>query len=142
MLFRSNCDIFNDGAFAALKDADTRDDVTIRLAHGEPIVFGAAGDRCVVRGADGTLKVALVADVAPSDIVVHDAHAADPSLAFSLSRLSDPETLANTPMGVFRDVSRPVYDTLLREQVEHAIKAQGPGSLDDLLRGKDHWQVG
>ncbi|MCW2730350.1 MAG: 2-oxoglutarate ferredoxin oxidoreductase subunit beta, partial [Mycobacterium sp.] len=36
-----NCNIFNDDAFAPLKDPETRDDVTIRLVHGEPIVFGA-----------------------------------------------------------------------------------------------------
>src|SRR6201991_2014467 len=36
-----NCNIFNDDAFAPLKDPQQRDDVTIRLEHGEPIVFGA-----------------------------------------------------------------------------------------------------
>lgn len=136
-----NCDIFNDGAFAPLKDAATRDDVTIRLVHGEPLIFGAELDRCVIRGADGSLRVVAKSDVADSDIVVHDAHVAEPSYAFALSRISHPETLADTPIGVFRDVKRPVYDTLLREQIDQAIETQGPGSLDELLLGKDTWEV-
>ena len=35
-----NCPIFNDGAFDAIKDRDTKDDAIIPLVHGEPIRFG------------------------------------------------------------------------------------------------------
>src|ERR1700728_2627273 len=35
-----NCNIFNDGAFEALKNPDTRDQALIRLEHGRPIRFG------------------------------------------------------------------------------------------------------
>ena len=136
-----NCDIFNDGAFAPLKDADTRDDVTIRLVHGQPIIFGSNQDRCVVRGANGGLTVASVSQVDAAEIVVHDEQAADPTYAFGLSRLSHPETLQDTPIGIFRSVSRPVYDTLMRDQVTAAIESQGIGVLDELLLGKDTWQV-
>ena len=45
-----NCNIFNDGAFDVLKDADTRDDWTIRMEHGQPLRFGADGSKAVVRG--------------------------------------------------------------------------------------------
>ena len=43
-----NCPIFNDDAFAAMKDAETSADAIIPLRHGEPIRFGvdaAAGRR-------------------------------------------------------------------------------------------------
>src|ERR1700689_3037478 len=40
-----NCPIFNDDAFAPLKDASSRDDQIIRLQDGEPIRFGASGQR-------------------------------------------------------------------------------------------------
>jgi 2-oxoglutarate ferredoxin oxidoreductase subunit beta len=45
-----NCPIFNDGAFSALTDKQTRDASLIRLEHGEPIRFGADGERGVIRG--------------------------------------------------------------------------------------------
>lgn len=79
-----NCNIFNDDAFLPLKDPARRDDVTVRLEHGEPIVFGAERDKALRRTPSGAIEV--VSADAP-DILVHDAKAEDPSLAFSLSRL-------------------------------------------------------
>ncbi len=136
-----NCDIFNDGAFEPLKNSETKDDVTIRLEHGQKIIFGANQDRCVVRNEIGELEVAMVADVDEAKIVIHDAHHEDPSLAFGLSRLSHPETLQNTPIGVFRDVHRPSYDRLMQEQLDEVITKTGPGDLSKLLLGKEIWQV-
>src|SRR6266581_2770846 len=52
-----NCNIFNDGAFEVLKDADTRDDWTIRMEHGEPLRFGADGSKAVVRSGAGALAI-------------------------------------------------------------------------------------
>ena len=113
-----NCNIFNDDAFEPLKDPETRDDFTIRLEHGQPIIWGANGEHGVVRDHDTALKVVETRRRRRRrDLVVHDAHADDPSHAFDLSRLAD-ISLARTPIGVFRDVDRPVYDDLMREQLE------------------------
>jgi 2-oxoglutarate/2-oxoacid ferredoxin oxidoreductase subunit beta len=136
-----NCNIFNDGAFDPLKDNDTRDDVTIRLEHGQPIRFGATGDKGVVRRADSTLAVADVAQVGAENLLVHDAHAHDPSTAFALSRLSHPETLADTPIGIFRDVDRPSYDRLMSDQLDKAVADKGAGDLAALITGNDTWSV-
>ncbi len=135
-----NCNIFNDGAFDPLKDANTRDDELIRLVHGEPIRFGSDGGRGVVRAADGTLEVVDVAAVGADALLVHDATAEDPSVAFALSRLSDPVTLDDTPIGVFRNVARPSYDQQVRAQLDTAAK-DGPGDLAALIAGSDTWQV-
>jgi len=131
-----NCNIFNDGAFEVLKDPATRDEATVRLEHGEPIVFGAARDRGVRMGTTGRLEVCAADD---PRVLVHDAHDEDPSLAFQLSRLADSASAA-TPIGVLRAVSRPTYDDLMREQLERA-QAPGPGQLDALLAGADTWTV-
>src|SRR5690606_20296721 len=48
-----SCNIFNDGAFDALKDPATRDDFRMRLEHGQPITFGAEGQWCVVHPPGG-----------------------------------------------------------------------------------------
>ena len=136
-----NCNIFNDGAWEPLKDNDTRDDVMMRLVHGEPIRFGKDNEKGVTRTADGHIKVAEVAEVGEDAIIRHDAHAKDPGLAFALSRLSNPRTLTNTPIGVFRDISRPSYDRLVREQVDEVIATKGRGDLQSLLNGGDTWNV-
>jgi 2-oxoglutarate ferredoxin oxidoreductase subunit beta len=83
-------------------------------------------------------------NVAPDDprIVVHDEHADDPAYAFELSRISSIDS-RYAPMGVFRNVQRPVYDELMAEQLEHAA-SQAPAdddALATLLAGGDTWTV-
>jgi 2-oxoglutarate ferredoxin oxidoreductase subunit beta len=81
----------------------------------------------------------------PSRVVTHHVDADDPSAAFQLSRLDDP-TMAHVPMGIFRNVSRPTYDDMVRAQVDGAIDAAGRKATDTdlatLLHGKDTWTVG
>jgi len=138
-----NCNIFNDGAFDILKEPETRDSALIRLEHGQPITFGADGQFCVTHppGAFG-LQVRSTADVDPSEIVVHDETVAEPAYAFALSRLPALD-LAHTPVGVFRKVSRPTYDNLVREQVHAATSrvTEPERELASLLNSGDTWTI-
>ena len=147
-----NCNIFNDGAFDVLKGPESAARL-VRLVDGEPIVFGAEGERkAVVRSASG-FGVDVVAEdeaaAAGREALVHHAGAADPSAAFALSRLDD-VSMAHVPVGVFRAVARPTYDDLLREQLDDARAAAGGDAAwragdDDLaalLAGSDTWTVG
>ncbi|MFJ4005391.1 2-oxoacid:ferredoxin oxidoreductase subunit beta [Streptomyces sp. NPDC090023] len=136
-----NCNIFNDGAFDALKDKQRAEEALIRLEHGQPVRFGADGSRGVVRDRTGELTVVTVTPDNEADLLVHDAHAASPTTAFALSRLADPDTLHHTPIGVFRAVDRPVYDSLMSEQLDSAVEQQGKGDLTTLLAGGDSWTV-
>ena len=132
-----NCNIFNDGAFEPLKDATVRDEITVRLEHGEPIVFGKDGSKGLLRNASGGFDVV---PASTAGIAVHDAHNPDPSQAFALSRLDSP-SFEHTPIGIFRDVARPSYDEQLRAQVDEAITKQGPGDLATLLSSGDSWRI-
>ncbi|MER7172949.1 thiamine pyrophosphate-dependent enzyme, partial [Streptomyces mesophilus] len=137
-----NCNIFNDGAFEVLKDKQQAEEAVIRLEHGQPIRFGVDGAKGVVRDSlTGDLKVVEVTEANQSQILVHDAHSASPTTAFALSRLADPDTLHHTPIGVFRSTDRPVYDTLMSDQLDTAIEQYGKGDLAVLLTGKDSWTV-
>ena len=66
-----------------------------------------------------------VADVGADALVVHDAHADDPTTAFALSRLTDAGVLQQSPIGIFRQVERPTYDDLARTQVRTAQDTEG-----------------
>ncbi|MFE9256349.1 2-oxoacid:ferredoxin oxidoreductase subunit beta [Streptomyces sp. NPDC006879] len=137
-----NCNIFNDGAFEALKDNERAQEAVIRLEHGQPIRLGVDGGQGVVRDpATGDLEVVTVTAQNESRVLVHDAHSASSTTAFALSRLADPDTLHHTPIGVFRSVRRPVYDTLMAEQLDTAIEQHGKGDLSALLTGNDTWTV-
>ena len=58
-----NCNVFNDGAFDAVRAKGEKERNQIRLEHGRPIRFGTDGERGVARGADGRLELVDVADV-------------------------------------------------------------------------------
>jgi 2-oxoglutarate ferredoxin oxidoreductase subunit beta len=77
-----NCNVFNDGAFDAVRAKGSKELNQIRLVHGEPIRFGAEGERTVVRGESGRLELADVADVGEDSMLVHDAEAPDGGWAF------------------------------------------------------------
>jgi 2-oxoglutarate ferredoxin oxidoreductase subunit beta len=138
-----NCPIFNDNAFEAFKDPETRDDAIIPLVHGEPIRFGKDGHLGVVRDGFASLAVREVADLpgGEAELVVHDAHTDDPAYAFALSRLTDAGVLHQAPIGVFRSVERPAYDDLVRQQIATAQETQGTGDLQALVTGADTWTI-
>ncbi len=132
-----NCNIFNDGAFDTLKDRSSKDDATLRLNHGEPLVFGAESDKGIRRGPTGELEVCAATD---DGVLVHDAHATEPSLAFALSRVTG-SSAGVTPIGLFRDVDLPTYDEQLNSQITDARTRQGEGDLMQLLGSGDTWTV-
>ncbi|MCX5073935.1 2-oxoacid:ferredoxin oxidoreductase subunit beta [Streptomyces sp. NBC_00513] len=137
-----NCNIFNDGAFEALKDNEKAQDAVIRLEHGQPVRFGTDHTKGVIRNpTTGDLEVATITPENTPHVLVHDAHTTNPTTAFALSRLADPDTLHHTPIGVLRSVQRPVYDTLMADQLDTAIDRNGKGDLTTLLTGNDTWTV-
>ncbi len=139
-----NCPIFNDGAFDALSGKGADEAAVIPLVHGEPIRFGADGAKGVVRDpATGAVSVVDVADVGEDAILVHDAHAEDPTTAFALSRLTDAGYLNQAPIGIFRQVEHSTYDDMARDQIHTAASGQDEpvAALTGLLNSGDTWTV-
>jgi len=132
-----NCPIFNDDAFAPIKEPAAPG--LIRLAHGEPVKFGPDGSMGLRYGAYGAIEAVETASVPESELIVHDVTREDPSYAFALSRL-DSGNFSHTPIGVFRSVERRSYDELMADQIATA-RASGPGDLATLLAGNDTWEV-
>jgi 2-oxoglutarate ferredoxin oxidoreductase subunit beta len=136
-----NCNVFNDGAFAAVRDKQAgAQQNQIRLEHGRPIRFGPENQKGVVQRPDGHVEIVDVAEVGEDAILVHDAHHMDPSLAFALAHLSERPT-GPTPIGVFRDVPRPVYGEAMERQLAAATEKLGEGDLVKLLHSGDTWDV-
>jgi 2-oxoglutarate ferredoxin oxidoreductase subunit beta len=93
----------------------------------------------LVSGPYGSLVPVEASSVPASDLVVHDVTRQDPAYAFALSRL-DSGDFSHTPIGVFRSVDRPSYDSLMSDQIT-AARAGGEGDLTTLLAGNDTWEV-
>ena len=132
-----NCPIFNDDAFAPIKEAGAPG--LIRLVHGEQVRFGPERSMGLVYGSYGSIEAVEAASVPESELIVHDAARTDPSYAFALSRL-DGYDFAHTPIGVFRSVERTSYDDAMAAQIDTA-RAAGAGDLGKLLSGNDTWEV-
>jgi 2-oxoglutarate/2-oxoacid ferredoxin oxidoreductase subunit beta len=134
-----NCNVFNDGAFDAVRGKSGAPN-QIRLEHGQPIRFGADGERGVVRDADGGLGTAPVDEVGEEALVVHDAHNEDPSHAFALAHLAERPT-EPTPIGVLRAVDRPVYGSERKRELADAHAGASLADVDALLHSGDVWTV-
>ncbi len=135
-----NCNIFNDGAFEILTGRDTKAQNQIRLEHGKPILFGPDDARGVMLTDHASLEIVNVADVGLDRILVHDERRVEPSLAFMLAHLATGPT-SPTPLGIFRDVQRPVYGDLMEEQIGTARAKLGEGDLASLLSSGDTWEI-
>ena len=135
-----NCVVFYDGAFGYATDRETRADATLELEHGKPMIFGQNRDRGIRLSGLEPEVVTLGDGFTEDDLLVHDEQAKEPSLAYLLSRMHQPDF--PEPIGVFRAVDRPKYDQRLGDQIEEARKSQGPGDLDALFHSGETWTVG
>ena len=133
-----NCNIFNDGAHREFTDREVRDDRTLVLEHGKPMIFGRERNRGLRLNGHRPEIVTIGEDgMTEADILVHDED--DPLLAAMLSTIYWPEF--PVPVGVIRSVQRPTHSELLNQQVEDAIAKRGRGNLTDLLDSGETWIV-
>lgn len=135
-----NCVVFNDGAYDALTNKETRADRRILLEQGKPLVFGREGTRGIrLRGLE--LEVVSLGEhgVTEADLLVHDEAAPTAAQAFLLAQL---ETVHQpVPFGVFRAVTSPTYEGLSAQVARDARSRKGQGTLEKLLDSGDTWTI-
>jgi 2-oxoglutarate ferredoxin oxidoreductase subunit beta len=134
-----NCNVFNDKAFIQLTGKEERGLYRIDLVHGKPVTFGPGSEKAVIFE-DGKAQIVDTASVDSTRILVHDENRSDPSVAFALSRLSH-GPYGPTPVGIFRNVTRPMYETGMSQQLIDAQQRRGPGDLGKLIRSAGTWDV-
>jgi 2-oxoglutarate ferredoxin oxidoreductase subunit beta len=129
-----NCLIFNDGCFDDVALKDVRDDRTVDLRTGKPIVFGKALDKGVRIDAMETSVVGA------ADASTWNPHTKSAAPAFVLSEMDQDKTKP-TPIGIFRNVEAPTFDEGVNRQVQNAMEKRGAGKLRDLIWSGDTWDV-
>jgi len=135
-----DCNVFNSGAFYYASKKGEKEDNIVYLEHGRPLIFGRSRDKGVRLNAHGRPEVVdLSTGISEDDLLFHDEKAEDPSLAFLLAQMRHPAF--PEPLGVFRNVERPVYDEAVRHQVTAAREQLGDGELDTLFHSGDTWVV-
>ena len=135
----TNCRIFNDGAFDLYTNADTRDNHTIFLEHGKPLIFGKEKNRGIILDGYTPRAVSLEdGDYSVNDLLIHNEK--DSTLAFILANMTYHEDLPR-PMGVLQAIHREPYEARVTAQIEHEIATKGEGDLEKLLMGESSWVV-
>ena len=133
-----NCNVFNDKAFIQVTGKEERVHNRIDLEPGKPVVFDGGAKAVIMR--NGEAVIVESSSVDPKAILVHDPTRPNSTIAYALSRLSHGPA-GPTPLGIFRAVSRPVYEKELDGQVETAKKKFGEGDLAKLIRSHGTWTV-
>lgn len=116
-----------------------KEDNVVYLEHGKPLIFGKDKEKGIRLNAHGSPEVVELSNISEDDLLFHDEKAEDPSLAFLLAQMRHP--IFPEPLGVLRNVSRPVYDEEVRKQVTGARERLGDGDLDALFNSGDTWVV-
>ncbi|MBS1730542.1 MAG: 2-oxoacid:ferredoxin oxidoreductase subunit beta [Bacteroidetes bacterium] len=137
-----NCNIFNDGAFEIFTEKKSKPDETIFLEQGKPLVFGTENDKGIRIDGLKPVVVNLQDGFSKDDLWIHDE--TDFYKAQVLTRMFDSPHIEGhfpRPFGVFYETQRPCYEDIMLMQIEEAIAKKGKGNLDQLLRGKDIWEI-
>lgn len=134
-----NCIIFNDGVHHNVTDREVRDDNTVNLVHGKPLIFGKDKNKgLIMKGLEPVVVTIGEGGITEQDLLVHDEKCANPAYAFILGRMDYPQF--PVPLGVLRAVERPTFDELVNAQVKKGLES-GTGNLQKLIQGSQTWDV-
>ena len=138
-----NCVVYNDGVFSAFTEKDVTAERQIHVRHGEPLVFGADGQKGL-RMVPGKLAIEIVEigkdGVTADDILIHDE--TDRVLASLLAGLGHGHAEGGQPVavGVLYCDPAPSYEVQVHG-VTHDAEPADAEDLNQLLRQGHTWTV-
>jgi 2-oxoglutarate/2-oxoacid ferredoxin oxidoreductase subunit beta len=136
-----NCPVFNDGAFFAFSDKETKKEEAIFLEHGKPLIFGEHSEKGI-RLNGLTPEIFDVHEECHNDLWVHDER--DKTKANLIARFFD-TTFDGVhfprPFGVIYADERPTYDESLTDLSKKVAYRAGKTPLSKILSGDKTWTI-
>jgi len=135
-----NCVIFNDGIHDVVTARDVREDRTITLKHGEPMIFGKDNEKgLILEGLK--LKVVRLGEngITEKNLLIHDAREPNPGIQYMLANMRYPEY--PMALGVIRSVDGNTYESDVEEQIKGVQKNSKIKCMDDLMNSGSTWKV-
>ncbi len=133
-----NCVIFNDGCHSQYVEKQTRDDHTITLTHGKPMIFGGEVKKGLILD-HLTLKVVELGETySEADCLVHDK---TNEMLASLLVAMDTNPSMPKLYGVLYAVHDVVYNEQVADQVAAVKAKKGSGDFHKLLNSGDTWHI-
>ena len=134
-----NCNIFNDGAYRNLTDPKTKKDFLVYLEDEKPLIYGNEENQGVYL--DGLKLSSAELSVRPENSPhVHTVQSGSDIYPYMLARMAEDATLP-TPVGVFHQEERPIYEDQLHQQMDEVSKKKGKGNLKELFISGNTWTV-
>lgn len=123
-----NCVIFNDKVHEPYNGPANRSEHLLYLSDNEPLLFGKTHSKALINKGFG---FEIVESVAPN-LLLHSSQCEESYYAYALANLSYPDF--PVPVGVFRSVTRPTFDQVIKHQKHQATLKYGQGDLTELLK--------
>lgn len=134
-----NCLIFNDNAFVDFTNKDVKDDKSIYLENGKPLVFGKNREKAIKL--NGFCPEIYDISDSSSKPIIHDETVEDRTTSFVLGQMGVENKELPVVFGVLRKVKHPTYQELFFEQEEHARKKKRKQTLEELLHSGETWEI-
>jgi len=133
-----NCVIFNDKVHDEYTVKAKRDEHSVRLEAGKPLIFGKESEKGLILK-DFSLEVVTIGEngVTEADLVVHDP--TSKALSHMLADLHAPEK--PVAIGVIRQVEEAIYEQDLTGQIDSVKTKKGKMDIKTLLNSGDTWTV-
>lgn len=136
-----NCNVFNDGCFTPFSDKSIKDNHVVFLKEGEPLVFGANGDKGITLDGFKPKVIDMTNGHTHDECWIHDP--TDRIKATILTQFFNYDEGVGEwprPFGLFYREDRYTYEDHMHNQLEEAAK-NGDNDLDKLLSGPHPWNV-
>ncbi len=133
-----NCVIFNDGCHSEYADKKSREDHSIVIKHGEPMIFGSEIKKGIILD-NLTLKVVELGDTyTQEDCLVHDK---TNEVLASLLVAMDANPSMPKLYGVIFAVKDVIYNEQVAAQVAEVKDKKGDGDFHKLLNSGETWEI-
>jgi len=128
------CVVFTDKEFDNLKNPETKNELTVRIEHGKPMIFGKSGNKAIMIRNSKPEVVEFGPKNPPADLTVYDSASAD--MAYIVSNLMPPDF--PVPFGVFINAKKRSYEDLYYSQIKGLNEFKG---ISDMLKDSETYQI-
>ena len=132
-----NCHIYNDGAFDFAKNADIRDEHTVELIDGKPLIFGKEKNKAIQLNGTSLEIVPLNEKTKRDNLLIHNEECSSPAVAHLLADMQYP----NMPevIGVLRAINAPTHnDRMPDERLPADTRVQ---KLKQFFNAGETWEI-
>jgi len=133
-----NCVIFNDGCHSEYADKKTRDDHSIMLEQGKPMLFGDKVQKGIVLDHLSLKVVELGSTYSEADCLLHDK---TNEMLASLLVAMDANPSMPKLYGVIYAVKDVTYNDQVATQIAEIKAIKGEGDFNKLLNSGETWEI-